>query len=215
MKFNVLDLFSGAGGFSAGLDKVKNIKTVVAVDFDKYATETYKKNFKNAYVITGDLTNKKIKDETIKISKEKKVNMIVGGPPCQGFSLKGKNLGFDDPRNFLFLEYYALVKEIKPEVFVIENVKNILNSENGYFKNQILEKFSSLGYIINYGVLNAKNFGVPESRERAIIIGSKTRSIDLPAGNSKLVTVKDAISDLAYLESGEGIFEKVIQSYCY
>lgn len=207
MQFNVLDLFAGAGGFSAGLDKIKNMKTVVAVDFDKYATETFQKNFKDAYVITGDLTDQKIKDKIIKVSKDKKVNMIVGGPPCQGFSLKGKNLGFDDPRNFLFLEYFALVKAIKPEVFVIENVKNILNSENGYFKNQIIEKFSSLGYIINYGVLNAKNFGVPESRERAIIIGSLTRSIDLPVGGKKSVTVRDAISDLAYLESGEGIFE--------
>lgn len=207
MQFNVLDLFAGAGGFSAGLDKIKNMKTVVAVDFDKYATETFQKNFKDAYVITGDLTDQKIKDEIIKVSKDRKVNMIVGGPPCQGFSLKGKNLGFDDPRNFLFLEYYALVKAIKPEVFVIENVKNILNSENGYFKNQIIEKFSSLGYIINYGVLNAKNFGVPESRERAIIIGSLTRSIDLPVGDKKSVTVRDAISDLAYLESGEGVFE--------
>lgn len=207
MQFNVLDLFAGAGGFSAGLDKIKNMKTVVAVDFDKYATETFQKNFKDAYVITGDLTDQKIKDKIIKVSKDRKVNMIVGGPPCQGFSLKGKNLGFDDPRNFLFLEYFALVKAIKPEVFVIENVKNILNSENGYFKNQIIEKFSSLGYIINYGVLNAKNFGVPESRERAIIIGSLTRSIDLPVGGKKSVTVRDAISDLAYLESGEGIFE--------
>lgn len=207
MQFNVLDLFAGAGGFSAGLDKNKNIKTVMAVDFDKYATETFQKNFKDAYVITGDLTDAEVKKEIINVAKERKVNMIVGGPPCQGFSLKGKNLGFDDPRNFLFLEYYALVKEIKPEVFVIENVKNLLNSEAGYFKDQIIEKFSSLGYIINYGVLNAKNFGVPESRERAIIIGSLTRSIDLPTGSGKAVTVRDAISDLAYLESGEGIFE--------
>lgn len=207
MKFNVLDLFAGAGGFSSGLDSIKNIKTVVALDFDQYATETFKKNFPNAYVVTGDITNKDIKNTIINISKERKVNMIVGGPPCQGFSLKGKNLGMDDPRNFLFLEFFELVKEIKPEVFVIENVKNILNSENGYFKNQIIEKFSSLGYIINYGVLNAKNFGVPENRERAIIIGSLTRCIDLPTGKNKIVTVRDAISDLAYLESGEGEFE--------
>lgn len=207
MNFNVLDLFCGAGGFSLGLDNVPNIKTVEAVDFDKYATETFQKNFKDAYVITGDITDQNIKKEIISVAKKRKVNMIVGGPPCQGFSLKGKNLGLDDPRNFLFLEYYDLVKEIRPEVFIIENVKNLLNAENGYFKNQILEKFSSLGYIVDYGVLNAKNFGVPESRERAIIIGSLTRSIDLPNGSSEIVTVRDAISDLAYLNSGEGIFE--------
>lgn len=207
MKFNVLDLFAGAGGFSSGLDSIKNVETVEAIDFDQYATETFKKNFPNAHVITGDITNEEIKKEIVKVAKERKVNMIVGGPPCQGFSLKGKNLGMDDPRNFLFLEYYSLVKEIRPEIFVIENVKNILNSEDGYFKNQIIEKFSSLGYIINYGVLNAKNFGVPESRERAIIIGSLTRSVDLPTGGGKIVTVRDAISDLAYLNSGEGEFE--------
>lgn len=207
MQFNILDLFAGAGGFSAGLDKIKNMKTVVAVDFDKYATETFQKNFKNTDVITGDLTDKKIKDQIIKVSKMKKVNMIIGGPPCQGFSLKGKNLGFNDPRNFLFLEYYELVKALKPEIFVIENVKNLLNSEKGYFKDQIIEKFSSLGYIINYGVLNAKNFGVPENRERAIIIGSLTRSVGLPTGNKNIVTVRDAISDLDYLHSGEGVFE--------
>ena len=207
MKFNVLDLFSGAGGFSFGLDAVKGIKTVLAVDNDKYATETFQKNFKNATVITGDLKDEKIKKEVIKIARKKKVNMVVGGPPCQGFSLKGKNLGKDDSRNFLFLEYLAIVKELKPEVFVIENVKNILNSENGYFKQLIIDKFSDVGYIINFGVLNAKDFGVPEHRERAIIIGSLTKSIELPKGNDKTVTVRDAISDLAYLNSGEGTFE--------
>lgn len=207
MRFNVLDLFSGAGGFSSGLDSVKNIKTVEALDIDEYATNTFKCNFPDACVITGDITNSEIKKEVIDNAKRLNVNMIVGGPPCQGFSLKGKNLGLEDPRNFLFLEYFELVKEIKPEIFVIENVKNILNSENGYFKDLIIEKFSSLGYIINYGVLNAKNFGVPESRERAIIIGSLSKSVELPKGNDKIVTVRDAISDLAYLNSGEGDFE--------
>lgn len=207
MDFKVLDLFCGAGGFSAGLDQVEGIQTVAAVDFDKYATETFKNNFPSAYVFTGDLTDIQTKNAIIKKAKELHVNMIVGGPPCQGFSLKGKNLGMDDPRNFLFLEYYYLVKEIKPEVFVIENVKNLLNSENGYFKNQIIEKFSSLGYILSYGVLNAKDYSVPESRERAIIIGSLTNSIDLPQPQNNTITVRDAISDLAYLSSGEGVFE--------
>lgn len=207
MNYRVLDLFCGAGGFSSGLDKVEGIQTVAAVDFDKYASETFRKNFPNAYVFTGDLTDKELKKEIIEKSKELKVNMIVGGPPCQGFSLKGKNLGMDDPRNFLFLEYFYLVKEIRPEVFVIENVKNLLNSENGYFKNQIIEKFSSLGYIINYSVLNAKDYSVPESRERAIIIGSLSTCIDMPIPHDDVITVRDAISDLAYLESGEGEFE--------
>lgn len=208
MNFRILDLFSGAGGFSYGLEKLTNMKTVVAVDMDEYASLTFKNNFPNTTVITGDLTDNKLKKKVITTSRRRRVNMIIGGPPCQGFSLKGKNLGFDDPRNFLFLEYYALVRELLPEVFVIENVKNLLNAENGYFKNEIVRMFTELGYIVSEPtVLNAKNFGVPESRERAIIIGSLSRSIEFPKGEESNVTVRDAISDLAYLNSGEGVFE--------
>nr|WP_277868644.1 DNA (cytosine-5-)-methyltransferase [Metamycoplasma orale] len=153
------------------------------------------------------MTDSKIKNQIIDLSKQLKINMVIGGPPCQGFSLKGKNLGMKDPRNFLFLEYYNIIKEIKPEIFIIENVKNLLNCLDGYFKNEIIEKFSDLGYIVNYKVLNAKNFGVPQNRERAIIIGSLSRSVELPLGYKKIVTVKDAISDLSYFNSGEGNFE--------
>ncbi len=205
MKFRVLDLFCGAGGFSAGLDKLDEFETRIGVDFDKYAIETFSKNFTNSIAIHGDITKREIKDKIIEKAIEEDINMIVGGPPCQGFSLKGKNLGLDDPRNFLFLEYFELVKEIRPKVIVIENVKNLLSSEDGFFINQIKDKFKELGYIINYDVLNAKYFGVPQNRERAIIIGSLDKSIDLPHPNyNNPVTVRDAISDLAYLESGEG-----------
>ncbi|MCD8040040.1 MAG: DNA (cytosine-5-)-methyltransferase [Clostridia bacterium] len=204
MKFKILDLFCGAGGFSCGLDSLEDFETVIGVDFDKNVLETYKKNIKGSTVILGDLTDDKTKDAVVELAKEKGINMIIGGPPCQGFSSKGKNLGLDDPRNFLFKEYVNLVSRIQPEVFVIENVKNLLTACNGYFLKQINDSFHKLGYIINYGVLNAADFGVPEHRERAIIIGSRSKSIDLPAPADKKVTVRDAISDLAYLESGEG-----------
>jgi len=208
MKFNILDLFCGAGGFSSGLDKLENFETKVGLDFDKYAIETFSKNFKNAVAIYGDITEAEIKEKVVNEAKKADVNMIIGGPPCQGFSLKGKNLGLEDPRNFLFLEYLEIVKLLNPEVVVIENVKNLLNSENGFFIEEIKKKFSDLGYIINYGVLNAKYFGVPQSRERTIIIGSKNKSIDLPVEHTNnMVTVRDAISDLAYLNSGEGNLE--------
>lgn len=132
--------------------------------------------------------------------------MIIGGPPCQGFSLKGKNLGLDDPRNFLFLEYVDVVKRLKPQIFIIENVKNLLNAEKGYFIKQIYEKFESLGYTLNHGILNAYDFGVPQTRERTIIIGRLGKiGIPLPKPLDVLkTTVRDAISDLSYLESGEG-----------
>ncbi len=204
MEFRILDLFCGAGGFSCGIDSLDNFKTVIGVDFDKSVLETFKKNIAGSIVINGDLTSADCKNEVIQKARELGVNMIIGGPPCQGFSLKGKNLGLNDPRNFLFKEFVKIVEEIQPEVFVIENVKNLINSCGGYFIGQITDEFYKLGYIVNYGVLNAKNFGVPQSRERTIIIGSKTKSVPLPPKSDKLVTVRDAISDLSYLESGEG-----------
>ena len=207
MKFKILDLFCGAGGFSCGLDSLSDFKTVIGVDFDKNVLTTFEKNIEGSLVIHGDLTDDNIKNRIIDEAKKKGVNMIIGGPPCQGFSLKGKNLGLDDPRNFLFLEYVKLVKAINPEVFIIENVKNLINACEGYFIKQILDEFHKLGYIVNYGVLSASDFGVPQHRERAIIIGSKSKSIELPKPYGKKVTVRDAISDLSYLNSGEGAFE--------
>ena len=210
MEFRVLDLFCGAGGFSAGLDQVKNFSTQVGLDFDKYAIETFSKNFPNAISICGDILDANVKKNVIESSKARKVNMIVGGPPCQGFSLKGKNLGLDDSRNFLFKEYLNIVQELQPDVFIIENVKNILNSSSHYFRDEILKEIKALGYIVNFGVVNAKNYGVPQSRERALFIASKTKFINFPNPIEKGVTVRDAISDLAYLESGEG---QVISDY--
>lgn len=209
MKFNILDLFCGAGGFSSGMHKNENFKTKVALDFDKYAAETFKFNMPETEVFIGDITNEEIRKQIIDKSKELGVNMVIGGPPCQGYSLKGKKLGLEDKRNYLFLEYLNIVKELQPEVFVIENVKSILSTANGWFKDEILNYVQKMGYLINYGVLNSKNFGVPQGRERAIFICSKSKDIKLPDSYcDKFVTVRDAISDLAYLESGEGCFEQ-------
>lgn len=206
MKFKVLDLFSGAGGFSCGLDSLDSFETVIGSDFDPNVLVTFEKNIKGSITINGNITDPNVKAQIISEAKKRKVNMIIGGPPCQGFSLKGKNLGLNDPRNFLFLEYVKIVKELRPEVFVIENVKNLINACNGYFIKEIINEFTKLGYILNYGVLNAANFGVPQHRERAIIIGSLSKSIALPTPGKPTTTVYDAISDLAYLESGEGEF---------
>lgn len=211
MKFKILDLFCGAGGFSYGLDKLDNFQTVLGLDFNKSAIDTFNRNIDGALGIVGDITDEEVKQEIIHLAKEKEVNMIIGGPPCQGFSLKGKQGGLNDPRNFLFLEYIKLVEKIKPEVFIIENVKALIGAEDGYFINEIYDRFTKLNYIVNYGVLNAKDFGVPQGRERTIIIGSLSRSIPLPENKSlEVVTVRDAISDLAYLDSGEG---KILSDY--
>jgi DNA (cytosine-5)-methyltransferase 1/site-specific DNA-methyltransferase (adenine-specific) len=211
MLFNVLDLFCGAGGFSYGMDKNPNFTTVVALDFDEKAADTFKKNMPETEVVVGDITDNRIKNDIISLSKAKGVNMIIGGPPCQGYSMKGKKLGLKDPRNFLFREYLNIVKELKPEVFVIENVKGLLLASNGWFRDEILKVINELGYMVEFGVLNAADFGVPQARERAIFICSKKQAIPLPKPTAKKnVTVRDAISDLSYLDSGEGQF---VQEY--
>lgn len=202
--YKILDLFCGAGGFSAGLEKNSNFKTLIGVDFDKNAIQTFSHNFPNATAICGDLCDKKTKETIINLSKKLKINMIIGGPPCQGFSLKGKKLGLKDPRNFLFVEYLDLVEKIKPELFIIENVKNLYSSADGYFKDEIEKTIKTLGYTVNSSILNAKYYGVPQNRERVFFMAHKHRFIAFPAKNTKIVTVKDAIFDLAYLNSAQG-----------
>ena len=213
--FKILDLFSGAGGMSYGMEKNKHFITEVALDFNDKALETFKYNMPHTETICGDITDENIKRKVVDLCKERKVNMIIGGPPCQGFSLKGKKLGLEDPRNYLFREYLSFVEILEPEVFVIENVKALLSTSAGWFKEQIVNKVKALGYHVEYGVLTASDFGVPQSRQRAIFICSKKKSILLPIGNNDtVVTVREAISDLAYLNSGEGAFEQKYSTEC-
>ncbi len=204
MKYKILDIFCGAGGFSSGLDSLPQFETVIGVDNNSQAIDTFNKNFNNRGIV-ADITNDKSKKAIITKAKELNVNMIIGGPPCQGFSLKGKNLGLDDPRNFLFLEFLYFVENISPELVIIENVKNMINACGGYFISQIENKLIKLGYFVNWGILNAKHFGIPQSRERAFVICSKSKTLDLPTPTcNDFLTVRDAISDLSYLNSGEG-----------
>lgn len=211
LEFRILDLFCGAGGFSYGMEKNSHFKTVVSLDNDPYIYDTFKKNMPECEVIIGDITQLEIKHRVVTFAKELGVNMIIGGPPCQGYSNKGKKLGLNDPRNFLFREYLSFVIELQPEVFVIENVKTLLSTSNGWFRKEIVNTIKELGYYVNYGILNASHFGVPQARERAIFICSKQKEVRLPVGsNNSLVTVRDAIFDLAYLNSSEGEF---VQDY--
>lgn len=208
-EFRILDLFCGAGGLSWGMHKNPHFRTTVALDFDAAAANTFKKNMPETEVLVGDITDPKIKDIIVERAVATGVNMIAGGPPCQGYSFKGKKLGLADPRNFLFREYLDLVRQIDPDVFVIENVKGLLLSANGWFKDEIVQTIEELGYTVRFGVLNAADFGVPQTRERAIFICSKHGAIALPKPTvDKRTTVRDAIGDLAYLESNEGAFEQ-------
>lgn len=208
MKFKILDLFCGAGGLSHGMHKNPNFETVVALDVNEKLAITLKKNMPKVNVVVGDIKAPAIKEKVVDLSLKYGVNMIVGGPPCQGYSMKGKKLGLEDPRNFLFIEYLNFVERLQPDVFVIENVKTLLSTSKGWFKEQILSAIEKLGYFVDVGVLKATDFGVPQSRERTIFICSKKKKISLPLPTvNKPVTVREAISDLAYLNSGEGNFE--------
>jgi len=210
-QFKILDLFCGAGGMSYGMHKNSHFKTVVALDINDKLAETLKKNMPEVEVVIGDITDSKIKEKIVDLSIKNEVNMIIGGPPCQGYSLKGKKLGLDDPRNFLFREYLKLVEILQPEVFVIENVKALLSTSKGWFKNQIIQEIENLGYHVDVGVLKALDFGVPQTRERTIFICCKNKKITLPTPTvDRYVTVREAIEDLAYLNSGEGMF---VQDY--
>ena len=211
MEFRILDLFCGAGGMSYGMHKNSHFVTKVALDINEKLAQTFKENIPESELIIGDIQDKEIKEKIINLSKKNKVNMIIGGPPCQGFSLKGKKLGLDDPRNFLFIEYLHLVQELKPLVFVIENVKSLMSTSNGWFKNQIISEIKKLGYEVSVGIVRASDYGVPQNRERVIFLCSKNKAISLPEPTvKKTTTVRDAIEDLAYLNSNEGDFE---QSY--
>lgn len=208
-EFRVLDLFCGAGGMSYGLHHNSHFKTVVALDINEKLSITLKNNMPSVNLVIGDIKDSQIKEKIISLSQELGVNMIVGGPPCQGYSMKGKKLGLEDPRNFLFLEYLSLVDRLKPEVFVIENVKSLLSTSKGWFKEQIITKIEGMGYFVTVGVLKASDFGVPQNRERAIFICSKSKKVELPQPTvEKATTVREAIEDLAYLESNQGDFEQ-------
>lgn len=210
MKPTMIDLFSGVGGLSLGFE-MAGFTVVLANEYDESIAKAYVQNRPHTRMIVNDITKLPI-DSTFSPYRNK-VDLIVGGPPCQGFSQKGKRKTIHDERNFLFKYYYKVVSLVKPTYFAMENVPNLLTAENGYFKKEITELFEGLGYTISSDVLNAADFGVPQNRKRAVIIGKLgSEAIELPVPIEERVTIWDAISDLAYLNSGEGE-EK--QSYKY
>ncbi|WP_182007310.1 DNA cytosine methyltransferase [Priestia aryabhattai] len=197
---NVIDLFSGVGGFSLGFKKA-GFNVILANEIDDSIANSYIKNHQGIKMINDDIC--KI-DYNFLDSYKDSVDIVIGGPPCQGFSQKGSRKLLEDDRNFLFHQYYKVVKYLRPKYFLMENVPNILTSGQGYFKNQIFELFQDLGYSLDAKVLNAFDFGIPQLRKRAFILGKLNGSISLPTGIEERVSIRDAISDLAYLNSGEG-----------
>ena len=173
MNFNkrptVIDLFSGLGGFHLGFKNV-GYEILLAIDNDINVLNTHKLNFPEIPFIYDDITN--IKNSKIKtLIKNKDVDVIIGGPPCQGFSMIGKR-GKDDPRNNLFREMLRIINYFKPKYFVLENVKGLLTMNKGEVLKTILNEFDKISYKVDYKVLNAGDYGVPQLRERVIFIGN-------------------------------------------
>lgn len=202
MRPTVIDLFAGVGGLSLGFE-MEGFDVLIANEYDQSIATAYIENHKKTKVIVGDITSfdlNKVFGEYVD-----KVDVVIGGPPCQGFSQKGKRQTIYDERNFLFKYFISVVELVKPRYFVMENVPNLLTAEKGYFFNQIEKLFNNLDYSLRAGILNAADYGVPQNRRRAIIVGKRLGTAPkLPKAHNEKVTVWDAISDLAFLESGEG-----------
>ncbi|MGJ8673912.1 DNA cytosine methyltransferase [Rubritalea sp.] len=187
--FTVIDLFAGAGGFSLAA-KQSGAKLLAAIEFDKWAQETYKRNFiaspngEHKPILYGDIwgvaPGDLLKDTSL---QTKELDLLVGGPPCQGFSShRLGNAGVDDPRNSLLIRYFDFVKVLKPKVFLVENVSGMLWKKHADY----VQKFKNLakrhGYKIVTGdpqIINSRDFGVPQSRKRVFILGVRS-DLELP-----------------------------------
>ena len=160
-KYKILSLFSGSGGLDLGFLSTGKFEIVLANDFNLQACNSYAHNIGN-HIICDDIAN--IKDVP-------KVDLIVGGPPCQGFSTANPARAFDDPRNQLFKEYARLIRENKPKMFLMENVSGMMTMKNGEVFKQIKKELSECGYTLYDKLLNARDYGVPQNRRRIIIVG--------------------------------------------
>ncbi len=207
---NAIDLFAGCGGLSKGfMDAGFNI--IVGVDNDKAALNTFAKNHNGAVALQADLSKQETFDEIKKIAGDKSIDVIVAGPPCQGFSLTGPR-NFDDERNKLYLAVIEMVKQYQPKAFIIENVPGMATLYQGQIKDEILKRFRKMGYNIDCKILCAADYGVPQARKRLIFMGIR-KDIGEPKFPKAMFspenyrTCRDAISDLPSLENDMGADE--------
>lgn len=201
--YKVLDLFCGCGGISMGFS-LAGFEIVGGIDNNEQATLTFRQNFKNAKVYNIDI--KEFSNNNI-LNDFGDVDVIVGGPPCQGFSSANRyHKESQDPRNKLFFEFIRFVEKIHPKVILIENVRGILTKDNGYALNRIKEILGAYDYNLSHQILDASEYGVPQIRKRAFIIGIKKNFRDIFFNFNKIetkvkTTVEDAIGELYGLEN--------------
>jgi DNA (cytosine-5)-methyltransferase 1 len=200
MKYGI-DIFSGAGGLSLGAE-MAGIKISHAIEINESAAKTFLRNHKGSIVHQGDI--KDINPSCL-IDEKKPVFIIMGGPPCQGFSLSNtRTRNMENEKNFLFLEFVRLVKDIKPTWFVLENVWGLTNMNDGRTQNMIEDCFKALGYEVNSQVLWASDYGVPQRRNRFFMVGNINGiKFVFPEKHDKEISVEEAIGDLPDLENGQ------------
>ena len=165
---NMVDLFCGAGGLSLGFTQ-EGFVTALANDIEECCVDTYAHNHPETprdHIVLGDIRN--VIDHLEDLLKDKKIDIVVGGPPCQGFSMANRQRLIDDPRNKLYKNYVEVVRRVNPTFFVMENVKGMLS-----VADQVKEDFRNIGYQVECHILNAKDYGVPQNRERLIYIGNR------------------------------------------
>lgn len=194
----IIDIFSGAGGLSLGFES-ESFETVLAIDKWTDAIETFNNNHETKVGTTIDIHD--FSNDYLEKYKNDVVDGIIGGPPCQGFSLVGTR-DTNDPRNSLYIEYVRFVSVIKPKFFVLENVSGLLSLEKGKFKDDIIKRFEGLGYNVDYRLLTASDYGVPQSRKRVFFVGLRK---DIFKNNyfnfdnlelEEMVSTSKALSDL-------------------
>jgi DNA (cytosine-5)-methyltransferase 1 len=184
----VIELFAGAGGLALGLEKA-GLKAKALIEIDKDAVATLRHNRPEWNVIHADVS---------KVSFEgMSADVVTGGFPCQAFSYAGKGLGFEDTRGTLFYEFARCVKEIQPKLFLAENVRGLISHQKGKTLHTILSILGSLDYNVQYRLLNAVNYDVPQKRERVIIVGTRPGiRFKYPFSSLKILTLRDALKDV-------------------
>jgi DNA (cytosine-5)-methyltransferase 1 len=210
-----VDLFAGAGGMTLGFEQA-GFDILASVEIDPIHCAIHKFNFPFWTVIcksVEETTGKEIRNSSQIANQE--IDVVFGGPPCQGFSLMGKR-SFNDPRNSLVFHFIRLVVELQPKFFVLENVKGMTVGKHQEFIAEIINQFTESGYQVNanYQVLNAANYGVPQNRERLFLLGSR-QNIELPKYPEKMIfpnlkspTVWDALQDLPVIENYPELYQQ-------
>ncbi len=206
-KYNIIDLFCGCGGLSKGFE-MAGYNVILGVDNNAPALQTFEKNHKGSVGLNADLSSEETFDTIEKIVNGRSIDVIVGGPPCQGFSLTGTRQ-FDDDRNKLYLAMIETVRRFHPKAFIIENVPGMATLYKGEVKNEIIRRFTDMGYNTTCKILCSADYGVPQIRKRLVFVGlsNSDKAFEFPKPYltpDKYVTCEQAISDLPSLEHDLG-----------